>query len=210
MKAWADSVTSDGETTWEIYVQDAVWPSVALMKLVEDRISITEDDIKRGFETSYGPRAEVLACVLADQRTAQKIWKMARDQPSEEFLGRLAEQYSVEPVSASNSGKVPPIRRFSGQPTIEREAFKLKAGELSGIIASGNKYIVLKCQGYTKPIVTDIDAVRPELTKALREKKLALEMGKEFDRLKESSEIENFFEAVKEIASAARNSKKKR
>lgn len=200
-EAWTEYVTSDGDTTYDIYVKDAVWPSVALKKLVEDRVAITEEDLQRGFESSFGPRVEILACVLSDQRTAQKVWKMARDNPSEEFFGRLAEQYSIEPVSASNSGKVPPIRKYSGQPTIERQAFALKQGELSGIIATGDKYIILKCQGRTKPLVSDINAVRSELVRDLTEKKFSSEMTKEFDRLKEAAEIDNFLVAAKEIAS---------
>jgi parvulin-like peptidyl-prolyl isomerase len=203
--AWTESVTSDGDTTYEIYVKDAVWPSVALKKLVEDQVTVTDEDLSRGFESSFGPRVEILACVLSDQRTAQKVWKMARDNPSEEFFGRLAEQYSIEPVSASNSGKVPPIRKHSGQPTIERQAFALQQGELSGIIATGDKYIVMKCQGRTKPLVSEMDAVREELVRDLTEKKYSAEMTKEFDRLKETAEIDNFFEAAKEIASAVQS-----
>jgi parvulin-like peptidyl-prolyl isomerase len=210
LDAWIESVTSDGETTYPIYVKDAVWPSVALKKLVEDKITVTEEDLQQGFESNFGPRIEILACVLGDQRTAQKVWKMARDNPSEEFFGRLAEQYSIEPVSASNSGKVPPIRKYGGQPTIEREAFKLKPGELSGIIVTGDKYIVLKCQGRTEPLVSDLSVVREELLRDLTEKKYSVEMARQFDRLKEAAEIDNFFVAVKEIASAARAEKSNR
>ncbi|QEF98039.1 Foldase protein PrsA 3 precursor [Stieleria maiorica] len=205
--AWTESVTSEGDTTYEIYVQDVVWPSVALKKLVEDRVAITDEDMQQGFESNFGPRVEILACVLSDQRTAQKVWKMARDNPSEEFFGRLAEQYSIEPVSASNSGKVPPIRKYSGQPTIERQAFALKQGELSGIIATGDKYIILKCQGRTKPIVADIEAVRGELVRDLTEKKFAAEMAQEFDRLKDTAQVDNFFVAAKEIATATQGGK---
>ena len=204
MKAWIDQVTSDGNTTYEIYVRDAVWPSVALRKLVEDSIEVTPQDIKNGYQSSYGPRAEVLAIVFSDQRTAQQVWKMARDNNTEQFFGQLAEQYSVEPVSASNAGLVPPIRRFSGQPKIEEEAFKLKPGELSGIIATGDKYIVLRSKGQTTPIVADINAVRGELERDLTEKKLAVAMANEFDRLKKAAEVENYFVAVKELASTAR------
>lgn len=210
LDGWIASVTSDGETTYPIYVKDAVWPSVALKKLVEDRVAVTDEDLQRGFESNFGPRVEILACVLSDQRTAQKVWKMARDNPSEAFFGRLAEQYSIEPVSASNSGKVPPIRKFSGQPTIEREAFKLKPGELSGIVATGDKYVIMKCQGYTEPLVSDRGAVQDELLRDLTEKKYSTEMSREFDRLKETAQIDNFFVAVKEIASAARSEKSAR
>ena len=47
MKAWMESVTSDGDTTQQIYMQDSVWPSVALKKLVEDKIQLTQDDLTK-------------------------------------------------------------------------------------------------------------------------------------------------------------------
>ncbi len=201
--AWMESVTSDGSTTKAIYVSDSVWPSVALKKLVESDIKITEEDLQQGFESAFGPRVDVLAIVLSDQKAAQKIWKMARDNPTESFFSQLAEQYSIEPVSASNMGKVPPIRKFGGQPAIEREAFALKPGEMSGIIAAGDKYIILRCQGFTDPLVKDMAAVKDELIRDLKEKKLAIAMAAEFDRLKETAEIDNFFEAAKQIPRVA-------
>jgi hypothetical protein len=87
---------------------------------------------------------------------------------------------------------VPPLRRHSGQPLVEKEAFRLKAGELSGIIAVGEQYVILRCLGRTEPVVTDIEVVRDELYKDLHEKKLRLAMAREFDRLKESAQIDNF------------------
>lgn len=202
VKAWLASVTSDGSTTEDVYMRDAVWPSVALSKLVQDQVTVTEEDMSEGFEAAFGPRVEVLAIVLSDQRSAQKIWEMARANPSEEFFCQLAEQYSVEPVSASNRGKVPPIRRHSGQAAIEREAFQLKPGELSGIVATGDSYIVLRCQGYTEPVVKDPEAVRKELTRDLLEKKLRLAMARKFDELKDAAEIDNFL-AIPKVARAA-------
>ena len=203
LKDWLDSVTSDGKTTQQIYIDDSVWPSVALKKLVEDTITISDEDIQKGFQSFYGPRVEILAIVLPNQRAAQKVWEMARDNPTEKFFGQLAQQYSIEPVSASNSGKVPPIRKYGGQPAIEREVFGLKAGELSGIVATGDKYIVMRCLGQTDPVVQEIAAVKSELVRDLREKKMAIAMASEFDKLKEDAEIDNFVAASKEIAKIA-------
>jgi len=199
IRTWMQNVTSDGNTTEAIYKTDSVWPSVALKKLVEQNVTITKDDLKRGYDSSFGPRVEVLACVLADQRTAQKVWEMARDNPTDEFFGQLAEQYSIEPVSSSNRGKVPPIRKYGGQPAIEREVFGLKAGDLSGIVATGDKYIILRCQGLTKPIVSDMAAVQSELARDIREKKMAVAMAEKFDDLKSGAEIDNFLEAEKQL-----------
>ena len=201
--AWMDLVTSDGETTQSVYLSDAVWPSVALKKLVESDVTITQEDLNQGFESAFGPRVEVLAIVLPDQKSAQEIWKMARDNSTERFFGQLAEQYSIEPVSASNRGKVPPIRKYGGQPSIEREAFALKPGEMSGIIATGDSYIILRCQGHTKPIVDTVDDVKEELVRDLREKKLAQAMAEEFDRLKTSAQIDNYLDAAKQRVAQA-------
>ena len=197
VKKWIDSVTASGETSQEIYIADAVWPSVALGKLVEDEVALTELDLQQGFESAYGPRVEVLAIVLSDQRSAQKLWEMARDNPTEEFFGRLAEQYSVEPVSSSNLGKVPPIRKHGGPPAIEKEAFRLKPGELSGIIATGGKYLILRCQGFTEPVVTDPAVVRDELVRDLTEKKRSKAMADRFEKIIDESEVDNFLEVAK-------------
>ena len=195
LNAWTESVTASGETTKEVYIADAVWPSVALKKLVEGEVQLTDQDMQEGYQAAYGPRVEVLAIVLSDQRSAQKVWEMARDNPTDDFFGKLAEQYSVEPVSASNQGKVPPIRKFGGQPAIEKEAFALKPGELSGIVATGGKYLILRCQGFTEPVVTDPEAVREELVRDLSETKLNRAMSDRFEKLRESAEIDNYLSA---------------
>jgi parvulin-like peptidyl-prolyl isomerase len=117
---------------------------------------------------------------------------MARADNSEKFFGELASQYSIEPVSQSNLGRVPPIPRYSGQKVIEEEAFKLAPGEMSGIIASGDRYVILRCQGFTEPVVNDFDAVKDELVRDITEKKQRLAMAEKFDTLKETAQIDNF------------------
>lgn len=190
--AWLKTVTENDSVTVELYVRDAVWPSVALKQLVGERVEVSDDDLQKGFESNYGERVEVLAIVLANQRQANEVWDMARHNPTEQFFGELASQYSIEPVSRANLGKVPPIRKFGGQPIVEEEAYKLQAGQLSGILNVGDKFVILRCQGRTKPVVQDFNAVKSELYKDIHEKKLRIAMADEFDRLKESAQIDNF------------------
>ncbi len=192
VEAWLKNVTENDDTTVEMYVRDAVWPSVALKKLVGGQVEVTAEDLQKGFESNFGERVEVLAIVLGNQRQAQTVWDMARNNSTDQFFGELANQYSVEPSSRSNFGQVPPLRKHSGQPLLEKEAFRLKPGELSGIIAMGDKYIILRCLGRTQPVVKEFHAVKDELYRDILEKKLRLAMAKEFDRLKESSQIDNF------------------
>ncbi|MDA1055608.1 MAG: peptidylprolyl isomerase [Planctomycetota bacterium] len=192
VETWLKTITESDSVTVELYVRDAVWPSVALKQLVGNKVEVKDDDLQKGFASNYGERVEVLAIVLTNQRQANEVWDMARHNPTEQFFGELATQHSVEPVSRSNSGRVPPIRKFGGQPIVEEEAFSLEAGQLSGILNVGDKFVILRCVGRTKPVVQDFNAVKDELYKDIQEKKLRIAMADEFDRLKETAQIDNF------------------
>ncbi len=193
---WLENVTSEQGATVDLYVRDAVWPSVALKKLVGGKVSITEDDLKKGYEANYGERVEVQAIVLSDQRQAQRVWQMAKDMlknnPSDATFAELAGQYSIEPASRANGGKVPPIRRHGGSPVIEEAAFKLKPGELSGLVAIDKQFIIMRCLGRTKPEKIAFEEVRELLVRDLQEKKVRVLMTNEFDRLRSSAQVDNF------------------
>ncbi len=90
--------------------------------------------------------------MLNNLRRAQEAWESARRNPTVENFGDLAEKYSIERSSRALGGEVPPIRRFGGQPILEEEAFALKPGDMSGMIQLDDKYVILLCEGYTKPI----------------------------------------------------------
>lgn len=197
MDGWLKSVQQEEGATIELYVSDAVWPSVALKKLVEDSVVITPEDLQKGFENNYGPKAEVLAIILSSQRAAQDVFRKAREaveQGGEDAFGELAGQFSVEPVSRSNFGKIPAIRRHSGRPQLEEEAFSLLPGKISAVVAWGKQYAILYKQGETKPLIEDFEAVREELTREIREQKLRFQMSRYLERLLEESQIDNFLE----------------
>jgi parvulin-like peptidyl-prolyl isomerase len=189
---WLEQVETQEGASRDLYVKDAVWPSAALRKLAEPKVKVTADDLKKGFESNFGPRVEVLAIVLASQKEAQKVWEMARDGGTEAFFGDLAAEYSIEPVSKSNSGRVPPIKMHGGQTSLEDEAFKLKAGEISGIVALGDKFVVLRCLGRTTPTVTKMEDVKAELDADLRENKLNVAMSEEFETIRRGAQIDNY------------------
>ena len=192
--AWLKSILEEEGASIDLYIQDAVWPSVALKKLVQDSVQVTAEDLQKGFESNFGPRAEVLAIVLSNQRTAEDVWQQARKDLSEQSFGQLAGKYSVETVSRTNFGKVPAIRRHSGQPTLEKAAFDLQPGEISGVVALNAQYVVLYKQGETTPLVKDFEAVRPELEKELLEKKLRIAMQNQLDSMLKTAQIDNLLE----------------
>ena len=203
--AWLADVKEKQGLSPELYRHDVVWPSVALKLLVGEEAEITQEDLEKSFEANYGERVRCRAIVFNNERQARKVWAMARDsvnpEDPEKFLaslnafGALAEEYSVETGSKSMRGEVPPIQRHGGQPHLEKEAFKLKKGEISGVIHLGAEhYVVLFCEGRTTPLKVTLDD--PEVKKAiyddLNEKKMRVAMTQEFAALEEKAQIDNY------------------
>jgi parvulin-like peptidyl-prolyl isomerase len=191
VQAWLDLITKKG-ISLEVYRHDGVWPTVAMKKLVGDTITVSKEDVQKGYEANYGERVRCLAIVLNDVRKAQQVFELARKNNTAEYFGKLAAQYSVEPGSQALQGEVPPIRRHGGQPTLEEEAFNLKPGELSGVIQVGDKFIILRCEGRTEPVKVDFASAREEIYRDLFEKKLQLAMRERFEAMQESATIDNY------------------
>jgi len=191
VSTWLERISKENKQSIEFYLTDIVRPTVALKKLVGP-VAVTQDDLDKAFTATFGPRVRCRAVVLDNQRRAQEVWQLARQNPTPEIIGNLAEQYSVDPTSKALRGEVPPIQKYSGQPALEREAFALKPGELSGIIQIADRFMILLCEGYTKPVEVTFSEVRDELYRDIFEKKQRIEMARYFTHLRESASIDNF------------------
>ena len=176
----------------EFYIEDEVWPTIALQELVKDNVEVLEEDIQKSFEANYGPHVEVRAIMFSDHRSASDKWKMATANPTEEFFGQLANQYSIEPMSKNNFGHIPPIQKYSGRPTLEKEAFSLEPGEISKVIQLGDYWTFLFCRGRTQPKTTDIEEVRKYIVKDVRTRKLFVEMEFARQKMFKEAQIDNY------------------
>jgi parvulin-like peptidyl-prolyl isomerase len=198
VKAWIDLVTKEQHIGYDLYVRDAVWPSVALKRLCGD-IRVTDEDMHRGFDANYGPRVRCRVIVLANLRKAQEVFSIAQqelnrhpDRGSEHF-GQLAEQYSIDP-SRAVGGRVPPIQKWGGVKALEDQAFSLQAGQMSGIVQVGDSYVILYCEGYTpveKVSISD-PTIHRELYDDIHEKKERIAMAEAFNHLKDAAQIDNY------------------
>ena len=192
IQAFLEFVTQNDPSKVEFYIEDEVWPTIALKELVKDRVQVTEEDMQKSFEANYGPRVEVRAIMFSDHRSASNTWKMATANPTEEFFGQLANQYSVEPMSKNNYGHIPPVQKFSGRPTLENEAFSLEAGEISKVIQLGDYWTFLYCRGRTQPKVTDIEEVREYILKDVTARKAFAEMEVARQQMFTEAQIDNY------------------
>ncbi len=118
--------------------------------------------------------------------------------------GDLAAEYSIEPGSRALRGEVPPIKRHGGQPLLEEEAFSLQAGELSGVIPVGKRFVLLLCERRTKTTDVKFEQVEELLHEDMYEKRQRIEMGRIFRQLQEQATVDNF------LAGTSRQPKPKR
>ncbi|MCA9078656.1 MAG: peptidylprolyl isomerase [Planctomycetaceae bacterium] len=183
---------SEQDITPQQYHRHIIWPKLALQKLAGTEVAVTEDDMRKAFERDYGPRVEVrIIMVDGNIRQANEIWELCNANPQD--FDKLAKKHSADPNSRPLGGVVPPIRKHAGMSQIEEEAFKLKPGEISSVIQVGTgRHVIMKCEGYTKPVVADVKDVWAELHEALMEEKTQLAVAEVFETLKEDAEVINY------------------
>lgn len=189
--AWYQMLQSERNISQAQYRQSVVWPMLALKKLAGEQIDITEEEIEQAFVRNYGPRVKARMIMIDNLRRAQECWNKCSEDPDN--FEKFAQEYSIDPTSRALGGTVPPIPRFSGSPEIEKAAFKLKEGEISALVqVQPNSFVILKCEGRTEPVVTDIEEVKTTLYDELFEQKTQQSVAKVFSKVREETRIDNY------------------
>lgn len=192
IQRWVKQTTEEQDISYKLYVRDSVWPSAALKKLTAGQVQVTQEDLKKSYDANYGVRVRCRAIVLANMRRAQEVWEKARANPSMDYFGDLAAEYSIEPTSKALRGEVPPIRLHGGQPQLEQVAFELTENDPPRIVQLGDKFVVLKYEGRTEPKKIELEAVRDILLQDIMEKKIRVAMGKRYDEIYRNARVDNY------------------
>jgi len=189
---WQKMLQAERGISPEQYRMSVIFPMLALRKLAAApaQDELTEEELQVEFERNYGERAKVRMIMIDNLRRANECWNKCKRDP--ESFEKLAQEYSIDANSRSLGGTIPPIPHHSGNATIEKEAFKLQPGEISGLIevAAGN-YVILKSEGVTEPVITKLDEVRDQLVDELKERKVQENIAKVFARIKEQTPVHN-------------------
>ena len=204
---WLQMLQAERDIKPDQYRRDIIWPMIALRKLAGETVEVTEEEMQKAFERNYGPKVKVRAIVLNNSRRAGEVWERVRKAAEEggkltsDDFGKLARQCSDDPNSRPLDGVVPPIRRHGDveTKTLEDAAFKMKAGEYSGVVQVGLKqWVILFCEGYTEQIVKDLTEVRDVLMADLRQEKQQKSVAKLFSSLKEATRVDNYLKGTAE------------
>jgi hypothetical protein len=188
----------------KVYRTNIVWPELVIRKLSEPLVQVTDEDLQKGYEANFGPKVQCLGIFVQDQRLAQEAWQKARtipareNRPLEEVFGDLAAKYSAEPGSRQMRGRIAPIIKNGGMPTLEEEAFALSPGELSGVIqVDRNSFVILYCQEIIPAQAVSFEDAKETLTSSVHRKKAFLAARQYLVDLYKRSTINNFLTGQK-------------
>jgi foldase protein PrsA len=189
--AWYQMLEAERNISPMQYRQSVIWPMLALKKLAGEQVELTEEEMNKAFVRNYGPRVKARMILLDNPRRARECWEKAAADP--EAFEKLAQDFSIDPNSRALGGTVPPIPRFSGNDALETAAFKLKEGEISGIVElQSGRYAILKCEGRTEKVVDSLDEVRDTLYEELLEAKTQESVAKVFETIKKNAVVDNY------------------
>jgi parvulin-like peptidyl-prolyl isomerase len=190
-KQWLDLLVSERGITPEQYARDIVWPTVALRKLASSRMEVQPEELKKAYETQFGPAVRARLIVVSDPQLAAQIQARAAASPDE--FARLAIDHSEDINSASIGGLIQPVRRHVGDTAVERAVFALQPGQVSSVIQVGNQYAILKCEEHIPARSVPLSQVQDELGESIREEKLREEANKLFSQYQQTATIKNVY-----------------
>jgi foldase protein PrsA len=195
-KNWLEIIQNERHLSPMQYKEDIIWPMLALKRLAGNEVQVTEEEMQSVFIREYGERVKA-RMIMCDKLTrAQEAWNLVQKDPAS--FGKVARERSIEPTSKSLDGQIQPIRRFAGNDIVEKEAFKLEDGQISGIIEASTpeqrRYVILLCEGHTTPIVKNINepGIKEQCHKILEDEKTQVAVAKVFERLKKQAQVDNF------------------
>ncbi|NNJ27834.1 Foldase protein PrsA [Planctomycetes bacterium LzC2] len=193
---WLRMLESERDVTPDQYRNDVIWPKLALKKLADTQVEVTPEDVKHAFIRTYGPKVKARMIMTDNLRRATEIHKQASANPSE--FGALARNHSIDEGSKALDGVIPPISMYGSPETaeLERRAFALKDGEISGIVQLSfpgmRRYVILKREGITDAAATRLEEVRPLIEEELREQKVQESVAKVFTEIRDRTVVHNY------------------
>lgn len=193
------------------YARDIIYPALALRKLAEPLVQVTNDDLKDAFESQFGEQIVYRMIMTRSVDHAKLLWEELKKNPGGfENLARN-DPRSIDPATRSDGGKPMngPLRRHSyprevtdrifaqlvdGDPEDKDPTHKPKDGDFTGPIqVTDETWILVKREGVIPS--REYNASDPDLIKQMRQaifdSKIQQHMEGLFADLMRSATVEN-------------------
>ncbi|MGM0751700.1 MAG: peptidylprolyl isomerase [Bacillota bacterium] len=162
-------------------------------KLLKDRVSISDDQIKEYFEAnkdSFAQNEQVEAShiLVEDEKTAQEV-KTKLDDGGD--FAELAKEYSTDTSNVESGGELGYFAKGEMVTEFDDKAFAMKKGEISEPVKTEFGYHIIKVTDKKEAKEAVLDDHKEEIKDILFDQALQTEYGTWFEEQKEEYKIEN-------------------
>ncbi|KAA0560481.1 foldase [Bacillus sp. CH30_1T] len=166
-------------------------------KLLKDRVSISDDQIKEYFEAnkeSFAQQEQVEAShiLVEDEETAKEV-KNNLDDGGE--FAELAKEYSTDTSNAELGGELGYFAKGEMVTEFDDEAFAMKKGEISEPVKTEFGYHIIKVTDKKDAKEAVLDDHKEEIKDILFDQALQTEYGTWLEEQKEEYQIENLLKS---------------
>lgn len=200
-KEFVDRVLKAYRKTLYEWKEDVIRPKLMMTKLVQNRVSYSEEDVRKAFEAYHGKRVEgrIILWPPEERRVALMDYPKIRD--SEEEFAKRAKQQASQQLSASGGKLDKPIgHNTTGCPELERAVFSIQPGEVTEVVQVPEGWVVFKCDRRYEPDThINLDTEREKLVKEIIAKKTQIEIQKVFQELKQKASPRIMMPGAKQV-----------
>ena len=167
------------------WMEDVVRPRLLLTKMCQDRVKVSDADLRLEFERRYGEKRDVRIIIWPESDGKKNVlaaWDQARKN-DDEFI-RMAKN-QANPSLAATAGHVKPVNRhlIAEDKIVETTAYALREGEISQVLETKQGYMVMKLLRIIPPEVVTFEKEREKIYADVKNLNLSAEIPKQFAEL---------------------------
>lgn len=165
-------------------------------KLIEPRITVTDDEISTYFEDNkdtfaQAEQVEASHILVEDEKTAKKVEKEIAEGGD---FAKLAAEYSTDTETADNGGSLGYFEKGNMVDEFEDVAFDLDIGKVSDPVKSDYGYHIIKVTGKKEAKEANLEDSKEEIKETLLSERLQEEYPAWLAEVKKDHEITNKIE----------------
>ena len=177
-----------GKTELE-WREDVIKPRLMVQAMCKDQLNLTEPELRKVYENLYGEKIQckVILWPKGSEKDILRVYDAIRKDDKAFDDAARAQPYSD---LQANGGKLDPIGRHSGPGTakIEEIAFRLKDGQVSEMIDTGNGILVIKrLHAIPRKTGVTFESVLPQLRQELTDRQMDQLVPAMFKKLNEEA-----------------------
>jgi hypothetical protein len=149
--------------------EDVIRPRLQMMRLVASRITVSPDDLRKAFESMYGEKVEgrLILWPARFGTVGDRQLRATRETMRLFLMKPLAIRKPRHSLPAPE--KFVLFLRYSMEEKIEKEAFRLKPGQVSELIETPEGVVLFKCDKRIPADTTvNFEAAREKIAEELR------------------------------------------